>query len=161
MSAEDELISLREEKTALLRELNRLGEHWEEACNKNSELEKGIATLREEKVALEKALAGQAKPSADLSSLPIGEQLALLEKGLQENLASVAELHAEIDKRKEAVAGIREAVVVVAPKAYAVPGQGNILPQKGQRITKTRQPGLFAAIVSQGRVGVHFHFVAP
>lgn len=151
MSAEDELVIARdriayleaivkkstEENATLLRDRDR--DH-----NRIAELE----TLVKKSV-------------TDLSALPIGEQLALLEQGLKDTLTTMSELHAEIDKRKAAVAELRELVEVLEPKSYAVPQQGNILPQKGQRVNKHRHPGLFAAIISQGRVGIHFHFVAP
>lgn len=182
MSVEDELLCLREERDALMANLNRVGENWAEGCERISVLEKRNEDLRvevetafnrlmesadkegrlEARIAvLEKSEAPAKKSVTDLSALPISEQLTLLEQGLKDALTTVSELHAEIDKRKAAAAELRELVEVLEPKSYGVPQQGNILPQKGQRVSKHRHPGLFAAIVSQGRVGIHFHFVTP
>jgi len=161
MSAEDELKSLREERDALLANLNRVGANWGEECERRMELDRENVELKARIAEMEKAEAPAKKPVTDLSVLPISEQLALLEQGLKDTLTTMSELHAEIDKRKAVVAELRELVEVLEPKSYAVPQQGNILPQKGQRVSKHRHPGLFAAIISQGRVGIHFHFVAP
>lgn len=161
MSAEDELKSLREERDALLANLNRVGSNWAEECERRTELNRENAELKARIAEMEKAEAPAKKSVTDLSALPISEQLALLEQGLKDALTTMSELHAEIDKRKAVVAELRELVEVLEPKSYAVPQQGNILPQKGQRVSKHRHPGLFAAIISQGRVGIHFHFVAP
>lgn len=161
MSVEDELKSIREERDALLANLNRVGANWAEECERRTELNRENAELKARIAELEKSEAPAKKTVADLSALPISEQLALLEQGLKDTLTTMSELHAEIDKRKAAVAELRELVEVLEPKSYAVPQQGNILPQKGQRVSKHRHPGLFAAIISQGRVGIHFHFVAP
>lgn len=177
MSVEDELKSLREERDALLANLNRVGANWGEECERRMELDRENTDLKNRLIAAENVNSGllvrvselesvlaeapAKKPVTDLSALPISEQLALLEQGLKDTLTTMSELHAEIDKRKAAVAELRELVEVLEPKSYAVPQQGNILPQKGQRVSKHRHPGLFAAIISQGRVGIHFHFVAP
>ena len=163
MSAEDELEFLREEKTALMANLDRVGQNWAEGCERISVLERENVELKARITELSKASAEAPtkKPVTDLSVLPISEQLALLEQGLKDTLSAVSELHAEIDKRKAAAAELRELVEVLEPKSYGVQQQGNVLPQKGQRVSKHRHPGLFAAIVSQGRVGIHFHFVAP
>jgi len=184
MSAEDalllaqETIALLEKRNADLRgEVERSLNLLMESANNEGRLERENSDLKERLGEAEKVNSGllirisemesapveapAKKPSADLSALPISEQLALLERGLKDTLTTVEELHAEIDKRKAAVAELREMVEVLDPKSYAVPQQGNILPQKGQRVSKHRHPGLFAAIVSQGRVGIHFHFVAP
>lgn len=163
MSAEDELESLREEKTALMANLDRVGQNWAEGCERISVLERENVELKARITELSKASAEAPtkRLANDLSALPISEQLVLLEQGLKDTLAAVSELHAEIDKRKAAAAELRELVEVLEPKSYGVQQQGNVLPQKGQRVNKHRHPGLFAAIVSQGRVGIHFHFVAP
>lgn len=161
MSVEDELSCLRKERDALMANLSRVGANWAEGCERISVLELGNAEFKARIAELEKSEAPAKKSVTDLSALPISEQLTLLEQGLKDALTTVSELHAEIDKRKAAVAELRELVEVLEPKSYGVPQQGNILPQKGQRVSKHRQPGLFAAIVSQGRVGIHFHFVAP
>lgn len=177
MSAEDELTHLRAENIAFRSNLDRVGANWAKDCERISVLERENAELKDRLIAaenvnsgllvrvseLESALAEAPvkKSVTDLSALPIGEQLALLEQGLKDTLTTMSELHTEIDKRKAAVAELREVIEVMEPKSYAVPQQGNILPQKGQRVSKHRHPGLFAAIISQGRVGIHFHFVAP
>jgi chromosome segregation ATPase len=177
MSAEDELTHLRAENIAFRSNLDRVGANWAEGCERISVLERENADLKDRLIAAENANSGllvrvselesalaEASPKksvAELSTLPIGEQLALLEQGLKDTLTTMSELHTEIDKRKAAVAELREVIEVMEPKSYAVPQQGNILPQKGQRVSKHRHPGLFAAIISQGRVGIHFHFVAP
>lgn len=177
MSAEDELTHLRAENIAFRSNLDRVGANWAKDCERISVLERENAELKDRLIAAENANSGLLvrvselesalaeapvkKSVTDLSALPIGEQLALLEQGLKDTLTTMSELHAEIDKRKAAVAELREVIEVMEPKSYAVPQQGNILPQKGQRVSKHRHPGLFAAIISQGRVGIHFHFVAP
>lgn len=161
MSAEDELAYLRAENIAFRSNLDRVGANWAKDCERISVLERENAELKSRIAEMEKTEASPKKSVTDLSALPIGEQLALLEQGLKDTLTTMSELHAEIDKRKAAVAELREVIEVMDPKSYAVPQQGNILPQKGQRVSKHRHPGLFAAIISQGRVGIHFHFVAP
>lgn len=92
------------------------------------------------------------------ASVVTRESLPRLRQLREDVLALLGALDFAADKGKALLAEEAEAVVILEPRQFSVPGRGNIMHATGQRIERKQQPAQFAAIVAQLQHGKHFTF---